>query len=101
MTVRLHMLNPTSKWRESIEEFLEEIEAEVSVVDSPVEADVVIDWPDEKLASEPNRLHSGGSMTCPNAFAAAAKLRISRYNMGRLLNLLDAKITGCQLGCFK
>ena len=98
---KIYLVDPTGAWRSRVAEFLRDSGIRVSIADSPEEADTVIDWPNEKSASEPTRLHSGGRITCPKAFAAAHQLGISRGDIGRLLNLLKIKITACQLGCFK
>jgi hypothetical protein len=85
----------------SLKEFLKGIDAPVSYIDSPEGADVVIDWPEGREICEAEKLHGGGRISCPDAFKAGARLRIDRGHMGDLLNLLDIRIFGCQLGCFK
>jgi len=45
-------------------------------------------------------LRAGGWISCPDAFAVADKLGIETKHMGKLLDELDVKIKGCQLGCF-
>jgi len=41
-----------------------------------------------------------GKITCPAAFRLAEELRLSRRELGELLDELKIKITQCQLGCF-
>ncbi|MBN1335011.1 MAG: hypothetical protein JXB39_03525 [Deltaproteobacteria bacterium] len=53
--------------------------------------------PDEADAST---LPAGGTIRCPIALGMAARLGISAKDLGRLLNRLEIKIHGCQLGCF-
>ena len=42
----------------------------------------------------------GGRIACATAFALAQKLKISRAEMGKILDALEIRITRCQLGCF-
>ncbi len=99
-TINLFLDGSAAERKTSLEEFFESAGVAPSWVESLEDADVVIDCPDERGVCEPDLLHCGGRMSCPNAFAAAARLRISRADMGRLLNLLEVKIGNCQLGCF-
>lgn len=41
-----------------------------------------------------------GKIPCAAAFRLAEELKISRQELGNLLNELKIKITQCQLGCF-
>jgi hypothetical protein len=41
-----------------------------------------------------------GKIPCPLAFKLAEDLKISRKELGDLLNDLKIKIINCQLGCF-
>jgi hypothetical protein len=41
-----------------------------------------------------------GKITCANAFRLAEELKLSRLELGALLNELRIKIVQCQLGCF-
>jgi hypothetical protein len=41
-----------------------------------------------------------GKITCAAAFRLAEELKISRKELGSLLNELRIKIIQCQLGCF-
>lgn len=41
-----------------------------------------------------------GKITCAAAFRLAEELKLSRLELGRLLNELRIKIIQCQLGCF-
>jgi hypothetical protein len=41
-----------------------------------------------------------GKIACAAAFRLAEDLKISRQEMGNLLNELRIKIIQCQLGCF-
>ena len=40
-------------------------------------------------------------ITCPQAFAIAAKHKISKKAISEYCNSHGVKIRGCQLGCFK
>ncbi|MDY6933940.1 MAG: hypothetical protein SVZ03_06920 [Spirochaetota bacterium] len=42
-----------------------------------------------------------GKMTCKEAFEIAEKMNIKPIVVGKTLDELKIKITGCQLGCFK
>jgi len=96
----IYLDGSTDDQRASLGEFLGSIEAPAALAESADEAHVIIDWPDERRESEYNRLHSGGRISCAEAFKAAGLLRMERGDMGRLLNLLEIKIHSCQLGCF-
>jgi hypothetical protein len=41
-----------------------------------------------------------GKIPCPAAFRLAEELKITRPELGNLLNDLKIKIVQCQLGCF-
>jgi len=41
-----------------------------------------------------------GKVTCAQAEKIAEESRLSRLQVGKLINELDLKITSCQLGCF-
>ncbi len=41
-----------------------------------------------------------GKIPCPAAFRLAEELKITRQELGNLLNELKIKIVQCQLGCF-
>ena len=84
-----------------LNEFYKSIELEYIIVDSASEADITIDNPSEREISEPGVMHVGGRISCPVAFAIGKRLGISRANAGKLANVLEMKIFGCQLGCFK
>jgi len=100
-SIKIHFDNPTDEWIMKIEEFLKGIDKSFVQVNASSEADISIDSPSEKLESEPNLLHIGGRISCPTAFVAANRLGMSRGDFGKFANLLNIKIFGCQLGCFK
>ena len=56
---------------------------------------------EERLASTPTVLHTGGWIACATARSMAGKLGIKPRDMGKLLNHLDIKIRNCELGCFE
>jgi hypothetical protein len=41
-----------------------------------------------------------GRIACASAFALAEKLKITRAEMGKILDELEIRITRCQLWCF-
>lgn len=98
---KLHYDNLPDDLVSALDEFFKSIKLDFTLVDSAADADVTIDKPSEKEISETNILHSGGRVSCPVAFAIAKKLGISHASAGKLNNVLDIKIFGCQLGCFK
>jgi hypothetical protein len=99
--LKIYMFNPTEECKKQIDEFFTSIHEPIIHVGTALEADIVIDWPTDKLDSEPGVLHAGGRISCPVAFAAAHRMGIERIDFGKLMNLLKIKIHGCQLGCFK
>ena len=42
-----------------------------------------------------------GKLPCAVAFDLAEEMKISRRELGELLNALKFKVSGCQLGCFR
>jgi hypothetical protein len=99
-TSLIYLDNPTDSSRENLQNFFNDAGITVEWADSPGNAKVTVDWPEEKAVCEPMILHAGGRISCPNAFAAAKRLNIDRGTMGNLLNHLNIRIFGCQLGCF-
>jgi hypothetical protein len=55
---------------------------------------------EDRQPSTPKVIQAGGWITCPLARSMARKLRITTPQIGQLLNHLDVKIRGCELGCF-
>lgn len=45
-------------------------------------------------------LYAGGWISCPAARRMAARLRLSLRHVGPLMDVLDIKIRGCEMGCF-
>lgn len=97
----IHLINPPEEARTSLDDFLKDTGAPVEFTDSPENADLTIDWPDDKLVCDLDHFHAGGRISCPDAFRTAGRLRMNLANTGNLMNLLKIKIFGCQLGCFK
>ena len=54
----------------------------------------------EELKSRIRAAAPEGKIACAAAFRLAEDLKISRQEMGNLLNELRIKIIQCQLGCF-
>jgi hypothetical protein len=98
---KFHFVNLPDEIVNKLNEFCKSIELEYIIVDSVSEADITIDKPSEREISKPEIMHAGGRISCPVAFAIGKKLGISRANAGKLANVLEMKIFGCQLGCFK
>ncbi len=99
--IKLHFVNLPDDIVNKLNEFCKSIELEYTLVDSASDTDITIDNPSEREISEPKIMHVGGRISCPVVFAIGKKLAISRANAGKLANVLDMKIFGCQLGCFK
>ena len=98
---RIYLENPTDIAREAISRFFSDNGVEVEWAASSGDAGVVIDWPSEKKVScEPGLLHSGGRITCSDAFSTAGKMNTDLKVVGELMNHLDIRICACQLGCF-
>jgi hypothetical protein len=100
-TRTIYLDNPLAEQKKSVEKFFENAGIPVIWETAREDADVIIDWPDDKIVCEPDFLHSGGRITCANAFVFAGRLQIDRGDMGNLMNHLNIRITSCQLGCFK
>ncbi len=43
----------------------------------------------------------GGKLPCAMCFKIAEDFGISKKELGRILNEMKVKISGCQLGCFE
>ncbi len=99
--IKFHFVNLPDDIVTALGEFCKSIELDFTLVDSASDADITIDKPSEREISKPDIIHSGGRISCPVTFAIAKKLGISRSKAGKLVNVLDIKIFGCQLGCFK
>ncbi len=54
----------------------------------------------EPLKKELQELSPQGRISCNKAFELAEKYKLSRSEMGELLNQQKIKIFNCQLGCF-
>lgn len=98
---KIFLNNPTDEQRNSVVKFFDDAGTPVEWLDTSDGADVTVDWPDGKVVCEGDNLHGGGRISCPNAFVIAGRLNIERALMGNLMNHLDIRIYGCQLGCFK
>ena len=98
---RICLKDITDEMKQKIEEFLVSIKLEYAFVESDADATITIDLPAEREISTKEFLHSGGKISCPVAFNVAKNLGISKGNTGKFLNVVDIKIFGCQLGCFK
>lgn len=85
---------------ESIRAFLR---AEGTSLDVATEGEgaVRINRAGQGVQSKPGSLQAGGWIKCATALDMADTLRISRMEMGKLLNHLDIKIKACSLGCFR
>jgi hypothetical protein len=55
----------------------------------------------EKVAKIFKEVGIDNEITCPQAFAIAAKHKISKKAISEYCNSHGVKIRGCQLGCFK
>jgi hypothetical protein len=55
----------------------------------------------EKVAKIFKEVGIDKEITCPQAFAIAAKHKISKKAISEYCNSHGVKIRGCQLGCFK
>ncbi len=55
----------------------------------------------EKLEEVIKEKTKGGKLPCPLCFKIAEDFGISRKEMGKILNEMKIKISGCQLGCFE
>jgi len=97
---KIYMSNPSETARKNLAKFFKDNKVKVEWVPSSDTASVVIDWPSRKLSCKPGLLHSGGRITCSDAFKAAGKLNTKLAVVGELMNHLDIKICACQLGCF-
>jgi hypothetical protein len=64
------------------------------------EADVVVRVSEGRQESNDRVLESGGWISCAGAWAMAERLAIDKRSMGKLLDALDVKVRGCELGCF-
>jgi LAO/AO transport system kinase len=54
----------------------------------------------EKLINQIQERVTENRISCKEALEIADENRISRHEMGKLLNKLKIKIRQCQLGCF-
>lgn len=99
--IKFHFVNVPDEIVNALNEFCKSIELDYIIADSVSEADITIDKPSEREISEPGIMYVGGRISCPVAFAIGKRLGISRANAGKLANVLEMKIFGCQLGCFK
>jgi len=43
----------------------------------------------------------GGKLPCAMCFKIAEKFKISKREMGKILNAMKVRISQCQLGCFE
>lgn len=100
-TKRIYLVDVPEDKKLSIVKFLDSIGSNYELSDSETDIHISIDFPKEREISSSEILHSGGKISCPDAFNVAEKLGMSRTKLGEFLNLLDIKIFGCQLGCFK
>ena len=99
-TKPIYLDNPPEGIAGKVEELLTKSNIKPGWVDSAEDAIVTISWPDDRVECDEVMLYSGGYMTCPNAFKAAARMGLELPVFGELLNLLDVKLRQCQLGCF-
>jgi hypothetical protein len=100
-TRTIYLDNPEAKQKKALEKFFKDAGVTIKWGTSRKNADVIIDWPEDKVVCEPDLLHAGGRITCANAFAIAGCMKIDRATMGNLMNHLNIRIASCQLGCFK
>lgn len=100
-TKRIYLVNAPEDRKLKITKFLDSIGFNYELVDSETDIHISIDFPKEREISSTGILHAGGRISCPDAFIVAEKLGMTRKSIGEFLNLLDIKIFGCQLGCFK
>jgi hypothetical protein len=100
-TKRIYLVNAPEDRKLQIAKFLDSIGSKYELADSEKDIHITIDFPKEREISTSGILHAGGKISCPDAFNVAKKLGMARGNIGEFLNLLDIKIFGCQLGCFK
>lgn len=100
-TKRIYLYDAPEDKKLATVNFLDSIGFNYELVDSEKDIHISIDFPKEREISSSEMLHSGGKISCPDAFNVAEKLGMTRKNIGEFLNLLDIKIFGCQLGCFK
>ena len=98
---KIFLNNPTDEQRNSLVKFFDDERVSLEWLGTSDGADVTVDWPDDKVVCERDSLHAGGRISCPNAFVIARRLKIERGLIGNLMNHLDIRIYGCQLGCFK
>ncbi|MFH1675391.1 MAG: hypothetical protein ABIC40_00095 [bacterium] len=99
-TLMIYLDNATDSAVEELANFFRDAGIAVEWAATAEGADAVIDWPDDRIVSDPGFLHAGGRIACPDAFAAASKMKIDRIVMGKLLDHLNIRIYSCQLGCF-
>lgn len=99
--IKILMENHPEDWCNKITNFFNELSKPVILVKDKSEADLVIKLSGEKMECEAKTLYINGRISCPTAFASADLFKISRGDFGKLANLLNIKIFGCQLGCFK
>ena len=100
-TKRIYLVNAPEDRKLKIAKFFDSIESKYELVDSEKDINISIDFPKEREISTSGILHAGGRISCPDAFNVAEKLGMTRKSIGEFLNVLDIKIFGCQLGCFK
>ena len=98
---KIYLENAPEDLKTKIEEFFKSIQFEYELVNDQADAIMAVKFPQEREVSKKNVLFANGRIACPVAFMAAENLGISKSNLGKFLNVLDIKIFGCQLGCFK
>jgi len=54
----------------------------------------------ERIEGKARKKAVEGKIKCAEAFALAKEEGVSIMNIGQALNLLNIKISSCQLGCF-
>jgi len=96
----LYLDNPPSDVAEKIRQLFASAKLEADWADTADAAAICISWPADRTECNEGMLYSGGFMTCPEAFKAAARIGMDRTTFGKLLNLLDIKLKQCQFGCF-
>jgi hypothetical protein len=100
-TKRIYLIDAQEDKKLKIQSFLDSVGLKYELTDSGKDIHVSIDFPKEREISTADMLHDGGRIACPVAFIVAEKLGMSHLKLGEFLNVLEIKIFGCQLGCFK
>jgi hypothetical protein len=55
----------------------------------------------KKLEEEINKKSKAGKLPCAMCFKIAEDFKISKREIGKVLNKMKIKISQCQLGCFE